>query len=133
MGLATAVGCIFYEKIVHNFSYMTFLFVLTVEVICLYAVSAIFFKNEVASDMAKLAAEPKYLWWMLAYVATGVTSILWYTITKDQNVMAGSVYEVKYIVMMAIIYVFFGQEKMTMNMWIGIALAMGSVYFISKK
>lgn len=132
LGLATAIGCIFYEKIVSHFSYLTFLIILLIETICLLVVGYFIFPNELQQDYQKLTSEPKYMIWALIYITTGVTSILWYVITKNQGVMTGSIYEVKYIVMLAVLYILFGDKDFTLNTGIGVGLALGSIYFISK-
>lgn len=133
LSLATAIGCIFYEKIVHNFSYLTFLILVTIEFIILGVIAYFFFDNDLASDLKKFTSDIKYPIWTLIYICTGVTSLLWYTLTKDQGVMVSSTYEMKYIVIMALIYIVFGENKFTWNTAIGVSLAIGSVYFISKK
>lgn len=46
--------------------------------------------------------------------------------------MASSLFEIKYIIVLAIIYVFAGEQKMTLNMAIGVILALSSIYFITK-
>ena len=132
LGLMTAIGCIFYEKIVHNFSFMGFLIIKGIETLLLCGIAFFFMNNNVPSDYAKFISEPKYMWWTLIYITTGITTILWYIITEKQGVMAGSIYEVKYIVMLALIYIVFGDNKFTVNTAVGVAFAMVSIYFISK-
>lgn len=111
---------------------MTFLIILSVEVVVLWVFSFMFFKNDIAQDITRMVSQPKHIWYAAGYILTGVTSVLWYVITKNQNVMAGSLYEVKYIAMLALIYIMFGDERFTVNTFIGLACAMCSVYFISK-
>jgi len=132
LGLATAIGCIFYEKLVHQFSYFWFTMIFGIEIILLSVVGYFIFPHDITRDYQKFISEPKYMWWAIAYIATGVTSLCWYAITKQQGVMTGSIYEVKYIVMLALLYIAFGDSKFTMNTAIGVGLALGSIYFISK-
>lgn len=132
LGLATAIGCIFYEKIVNNFSYLTFIFIFGVELTLLGIAGYCIFPNTLSTDINKLFSDSKYIWWAVFYICTGVTSLLWYIITKDKGVMTGSIYEVKYIVMLSILYIIFGDNKFTINTAIGVMLAIGSMYFISK-
>jgi drug/metabolite transporter (DMT)-like permease len=132
LGLTTAIGCIFYEKIVHNFSFMGFMLIKGIETALLCGIAYFYMNNNVPSDYSKFISEPKYMWWALIYVATGITSVLWYIITEKQGVMAGSIYEVKYIIMLALIYIAFGDNKFTLNTGIGVVMAMISIYFISK-
>lgn len=108
LAFATAVGCIFYEKIVHNFSYLSFVIILGIEILLLGIAGMIIFPNELQLDYQKFISEPKYSIWTVAYIATGITSLLWYIIAKKQGVMTGSIYEVKYIIMLALIYIAFG-------------------------
>ncbi len=77
-------------------------------------------------------SDNKYWVWILIYLSTGITGMLWFKITKHQGVMTSSLYEVKYIVMLAILYIMFGEQKFTFNTAMGVVLAMGSIYFISK-
>ena len=133
LGLATAVGCIFYEKLVHNFSYITLWFFVVLDVCLFRLIGLFFFKNDLAADYQKFTSDSKYWIWLLIYVFTGVTGMLWYKITKDSGVMVGSIYEVKYIVMLSLLYIMFGDQKFTLNTAVGVAFALGSIYFISKK
>ena len=104
----------------------------SIETVLLCGFAYFFINNNVPNDYSKFISEPKYMWWSLIYIGTGVTSILWYIITEKQGVMAGSIYEVKYIAMMALIYIIFGDNKFTINTAIGVILALFSIYFISK-
>lgn len=133
LGLATAIGCIFYEKIVSHFSYLTFIIIFITELILLGLIAFFFFDNDLAKDYQKFTSDIKYSLWTIAYMLTGITSLIWYVITKNQGVMTSSIYEVKYIVIMALIYIIFGENKFTWNTAIGVMLALGSIYFISKK
>ncbi len=133
LGLATAVGCIFYEKLVHNFSYATLWLVVAVDVILFRALGFFLFDSNITADYHKFLSDKKYWIWLAVYVLTGVTGMLWFKITKAQGVMVGSIYEVKYIVMLALLYILFGDEKFTANTCVGVLFALGSIYFISKK
>lgn len=133
LGLFTAIGCIFYEKIVHHFSYLTFIIILITELVILGFVSYFFFENDLNKDYNKFISDSKYSIWVVVYICTGATSLIWYIITRNQGVMVSSIYEVKYIVIMALIYIAFGENKFTWNTAIGVILALGSIYFISRK
>jgi|GEM_PF-3470944 len=133
LAMATAIGCIFYEKIVSNFSYVTIWLIILIEMLLLFVCSYFIFGHELKKDYVKFISEPKYVWWALAYMCTGVTGLCWFYITKKQGIMVGSIYEVKYIIIMALIYIAFGENKFTLNTAIGVALALGSIYYISKK
>lgn len=133
LGLATAIGCIFYEKLVGSLSYVTMVIIFMIEMVLLLISGLIIFPNEFAQDAHKFSTDSKYWWWALIYIGTGVTSLLWYKITKNQGVMVGSIYEVKYIVILALLYIFFGENKFTLNTGVGVGLALLSIYFISKK
>jgi len=132
LGLTTAIGCIFYEKLVTNFSFMTIAFLKLIEALLIVTLSFIIFPNSFKSDVTKFTSDITYVRWGTFFVLTGITSLLWYLITKKQGVMAGSLYEVKYIVMLALIYILFGDQKFNINTAVGMVLALFSVYFISK-
>ena len=84
------------------------------------------------NDVTKLFSNKTFIWYAVLYSLTWITTILWYIITKKQGVMVGSIYEVKYIVILAIFYIAFGDQKFTLNTGIGVFLALCSIYFISK-
>jgi drug/metabolite transporter (DMT)-like permease len=132
LALSTAIGCIFYEKIVQNFSYLFFLMIWLCEGLTLFILGSLIFKNDILGDFHKFQSDSKYWIWALLYVATCITSLLWYEITRNQNVMVSSIYEIKYIVMMAILYILFGDNRFTLNTFIGLVFAIISIYFISK-
>ncbi len=132
LGLTTAIGCIFYEKIVHNFSFMGFMLIKGIETLLLCGIAYFFMNNNVPNDFSKFISEPKYMWWALIYIGTGITSVLWYILTEKQGMMASSLYEVKYIVMLAVIYWIFGDKQFSWNLAFGTLLAICSIYFISK-
>lgn len=142
LGLGTAIGCIFYEKLVHNFSYRFFLIVLGIDTAILFLLSLFPFvgKNipsvgngSLQADCIKFFSNSQYILYGIGYISTCITGLLWYGITKDSSVMVSSIYEVKYIVMLAVIYIIFGDQRFTLNTAIGVLLALSSIYFISKK
>ena len=128
LAVTTAIGCLAYERLVKSYSYFTVgLFV------CLsyvpFWLAAIFFDNDAKHDFSHLSTNK---WWILLYFLSGITSPLWYIITRKQSVMVGAIYEIKYIVVMAILYICFGSTHLSWNTMIGIVLAMFSIYFISR-
>ena len=132
LGLATAVGCIFYEKIVNNFSYSMFIIIWFIESIILFTIAYFVFPHDLPKEFNKLFSDNKYIWWAIIYILTAVTGPLWYYITNKQGVMATSIYEVKYIVMLAVLYWIFGAKQFNWNTIIGMVLALCSIYFVSK-
>lgn len=133
LGLATAIGVIFYEKLITNFSYATYMLIVIINMIMLFVIGYFSFDNDIIGDYHKITSDIKYSIWIIIYVITAITSFIWYSITKKKGAMVASLYEIKYIVIMAIIYVMFGESKFTMNTAIGAVLALGSIYFISKQ
>jgi len=128
LAFTTAIGCIAYERIVKQSSFWM-VGILAIIAYVPFIVCSTFFQKNINTwfDLWKIK------WWVLIFLLSGVTGPLWYLITKNQSVAVGAVYEVKYIVMMAIIYYFFGFNPLTWNTVVGIFLAMLSVYFISMK
>ncbi len=133
LAFATAIGCIFFEKLSKNFSKLTFMIIKITESLILCAIAATFFSKNIQSEYTLMTSSIKYPLYVVGYIATGVTTILWFTISKNQDVMVSSIYEVKYIIMLAVIYILFGEEKFTVNTLLGVVLALCSIYFISKK
>lgn len=133
LALTTAIGCIAYEKIVKNFSLSTIIFLAVTFYLPLLILMAACDHQTVTGDVKRLFADHRMRWYGLIYWLTWVTTPLWFTITKNQDVMVGSIYEVKYIVILAVFYVFLGERPMTINTIIGVVCALTSIYFISKK
>ena len=133
LALTTAIGCIAYEKIVKNFSFSIICFLAAAFYAPLFTLLLFTGWSNVTSDLTRLAAHPSCRWWALLYFMTWVTTPLWFVITKNQSVLAGSIYEVKYIVILAVFYVFLGEKPVTMNTVTGICCALASIWFISKK
>jgi drug/metabolite transporter (DMT)-like permease len=132
LALATAIGCIAYERLVKNFS-ISMIFILSilffVPATIIYAITN---GDKIVKDWTKLLNSKQLIMFAVIYMITWITTPLWYNITKSQGVMVSSIYEVKYIILMALIYIAFGENRFTINTAIGVALAMGSIYFISK-
>lgn len=126
--LFTTIGCLAYERLAKNLSYFT-----VGSLVCLsyipFACGAFWLNNDIAHDRLKFWG---LKWWIIVYILSGVTSPLWYFITRQQSVLAGATYEFKYIVVLAFFYALFGDNKMSWNMVLGLALAVLSVYFVSK-
>jgi len=132
LAAATAIGCIAYEKVVKNFSLSTIIFISTCFYLPMLILMLIFDGKTTTGDIGRLCADRELRWYGLIYWITWITTPIWYVITKRQSVMVGSVYEVKYIFMLAAFYLFFGSKPMTLNLSVGICLALVSIYFISK-
>ena len=133
LAFATAIGCIFYERLAKVISYSSLMIIYGIELSLLYTIGGLFMGFSFKEDIQKMANKPVLMLFAFGYILTGITSVCWYLITKNQSVMAGSIYEVKYIVMMAFIYALVGQNKITGNLLIGLLLALASVYFVGKK
>jgi len=128
LAIATAIGCIAYEKLARAFCYPVMILI----IVCSYlpfGLIALAYDNHVRSDLQNLS---KYKWPLLIFAASDVTSICWYLITRRQSVIAGGIYEIKYVIVLALLYVAFGESRFTFNTAIGLSLAIASVYFISK-
>jgi len=132
LALLTGIGTIAYEKIAKNFSYSIIVIGLFIEALILLITNLVFMDSNFKSDLTKITSEPKYLIWLFLWVITAVTSILWYIITSKQSAMTASLYEVKFIICMAFIYILFGENKFTWDTAIGTVLTIIAVYFISK-
>jgi hypothetical protein len=133
LAISTAVGCIAYEKIVKNFSLSTIVFLATIFYIPLMGGMLLWDYGSVSSDIKRLIQDSSFRWCSIIYMATWITFPLWFTITKNQDVMVGSIYEVKYIVILAVFYIFMGTRQMTLSIAVGLCFALLSIYFISRK
>jgi len=129
----TAVGVILYEKLVHNFSFLSTRFLVIVEVLIVACIAACWTPANFSEDWTKLCSHWKYSAWMIGLVATSIAvTFLWFYVTIRQGAMVGAIYEVKYVVLLAILYALMGDRPFTLNMGLGVALAISSLYFISK-
>jgi drug/metabolite transporter (DMT)-like permease len=128
LAVTTAIGCLAYERLVKSYSYFTVGLFVSLSYIPFW-IAALFFDNNVKSDFSHLLVNG---WWIFLFFLSGATGPLWYIITRKQSVMVGAIYEIKYIVVMAILYICFGNTHLSWNTMIGIVLAMFSIYFISK-
>jgi len=129
LAVATAVGCIAYEKLVKACSYFTIGLLCSLAYVPFFMASLLF-EQPPARELESVAVNK---WWVAVFVASGVTGPLWYLITRKQNVMTGATYEMKFIVLLAVLYWMFGTAKLTWNLLAGIALALCSVWLISKQ
>lgn len=133
LGLGTAIGCIFYEKLVLNLSFFGWLITFKfLEWVMLIPLGWYLLPHDVPADIIRLRTDWRLMVQGILCVAMSCTSVFWYMITKKQNVMAGALYEVKYIVMLAVIYMIVGSKPVTINTLFGIISAMASIYFVSR-
>lgn len=132
LALLTAIGCVAYEKLVMRHSYGVIIFLATLfyipSIICLMISS----RGALITEVRQTITAPDTKWWALIYFLTWATTPIWFQITKKQGVLAGSIYEVKYIVILALFYAALGDRPITPNLTIGALLALGSIFFISR-
>ena len=129
LALATAIGCLAYERLVKSLPYTSVCFFVWFEYFWIWMLLLLFGKD---GGIPQTSYWKENKWTILVFLLSGITSPLWYIITRKQNVMVGAIYEIKYIVVLAIIYLFFGSSNLSWNTVVGIILAMFSIYFISK-
>lgn len=126
LAVFTAAACVVYERLVQ--AYSTTAVVLAVLASYLPALVWVMLYGEggapVDARFFKLCA----VYAALASVAT----VIWLRITRDQGVLAGGLYEMKYVVVLALFYALAGSKPITARTLLGGALAMLSVYIVSK-
>lgn len=132
LALLTAIGTIGYERVVKKFSYAVVVIGLSCELILLILFYSLFMNGNIKEDCQKLFTTSGSIGWFLLWVGSAFTSVLWYQLTKYQGVMTASLYEVKFIVVLAVIYACFGANKFSINTLIGMVLTLLAIYFISK-
>lgn len=132
LALSTAIGCVAYERLVQNFS-IFIIFLLSsmfyVPALCYVLITQ---PTSVSSDLYTVWNNKPLMWASLIYYISWITTPLWFIITKKQGVLVGSIYEVKYIVILAALYVMFGNKALTYDLTTGFIFALMSLYFISK-
>lgn len=133
IGLAmnAAVGCLLYERLVPRLSYGgTTVLMLAQYFACLLASG--YFDGSIRDDLRTIYTDRQCWWWAVAYMLTcGFASILWYQITKGHGVLASSVFEAKYVAILAVAYLICGDRKLSWEVVTGLGLAVASLYFIS--
>lgn len=134
LGLAvlTAAGCIAYEKIVKASRLSSILFISLLFYLPAFVWLAWRDWVGTANEMRRIWTDPSLRWWSATYLVTWLTTPLWFMITKEQSVLAGSLYEVKYIVILAVFYFFIGQQRLSINLAVACVCALASIYFISR-
>ena len=132
LAVTTAVGCIVYEKLVKNFS-LGIIILLAVLFYVPLLMGIIFYDKEIfIGDVTKLIHNKDFIFYAVVYILAWATVPIWYTITRNQGVLVGSIYEVKYIVILALFYIFWGDRSITVYTAAGVLCALMSIYFISK-
>ncbi len=132
LALSTAVGCIAYERLVKNFSFGIIILLALVFYLPMFIGIFLLNKQTLGADIAKLVHDRTFIFYAVVYVLTWVTTPIWYIITRNQGVLVGSIYEVKYIIILTVFYIFWGDRSITIYTAMGVACALMSIYFISK-
>lgn len=128
LAVTTALGCIAYERLVKSCGYGLVGMLVSLSYLPFWATFVVID----GYDSLNLRNLKGQWMWCFLFLFSGITGPLWYQITRHQSVMTGAIYEVKYIVVMIVIYAALGTQKVTVNTVIGFCLALGSVYFVSK-
>ena len=132
LAITTAIGCIVYEKLVKNYSIGIIILLAALFYVPVLAGIFMFNREVITGDISRLLHDRTFIIYSIIYILTWATVPLWYIITRNQGILVGSIYEVKYIIIIALFYVFLGDRPVTLNVGIGIACALVSIYFISK-
>ena len=132
LAVTTAIGCIAYEKLVKNFSLGIIVLLAAVFYLPVLVGFILYDKASFGTEIVKLVHNRDFITYAVIYVLTWATVPLWYIITKNQGVLVGSIYEVKYIVVLAIFYLFLGDKSITPYTAAGLLFALLSIYFISR-
>jgi hypothetical protein len=130
LAVLTAVGIISYEKIVKTYSYSAIaLCNLLLSISCL-GLFLMYQPNSIKDIKKVLTYSTKdVIIFISCYL---IVSFIWYYLTLTKNVMVSSLFEIKYIVVLAIIYIVAGEQKLSWNVVVGVMLALSSIYFITK-
>ncbi len=132
LATVTAIGCVAYEKLVESCSIFIIFCLATLFYLPATVYMIFYQKQSVQSDLSTLWGNWGLIFAAAIYFLSWITTPLWFFITKKQGVLVGSIYEIKYIIILVMIYSFFGDKPITTNTYIGIFLAICSVWFISK-
>jgi len=130
LGTLTAVGCLAYERLVKSLPYSSVCFFVWLEYFWIWFLLLLFGNDRAVPELSYWKS---FKWPIIIFLISGFTSPLWYWLTRKHSVLVGGVFEIKYIIILAILAIIFGEQKPTINTWIGAILAIMSIYFISKK
>lgn len=131
LAVITAMGCIAYEKMVNSFSYCTVVMFVVLSYFPFFIIS-IFSNNQLMSDLSKIKESTSLKWSIFIFMISGATSYCWYYITKIKGVMVGGVFEMKFLLILALFYIICGTNPMTTNVIIGLIFSLLGIYFITK-
>lgn len=127
LAVTTAFGCLGYERLVKVSPYWLIGLLVSLHYVPFWVGAIYFQRAETIPDLRKH-------WVALSlFLTSGVTAPLWYYITRKQGLLVSSTYEIKYIVILSVFYILFGEQKVTAYTSIGIALALLSVWFLSQQ
>lgn len=132
--LVTAVGAVGYEYIVnaHTFRYLLVLKIIELSLICIASLLIVESRN-IVDDTAIALSSPKMIMWSVIYVISGITTVIWYIMTKRYGVLVTSTFEFKYVIILAIMAILVGDSELTPRMVTGVGLALiGSWLAVSK-
>lgn len=132
LAIATAAGCIAYEKLVEVTSIRSIIFLALLFYLPFMVVLLMMSWSAAMVDVHTIVTSPKLTWCAVIYYASWITTPVWWILTRKQGVMAASLYEIKYIVVLAVMYALVGDKQLTWNTGLAVMLALGSIYFVSK-
>ncbi len=129
LGVLTAIGCLAYERLVKSLPYASVCFFVWLEYFWIWMFLVLFGKEKNIPDISYWKS---FRWPIFIFLLSGFTSPIWYWLTKKHSVLVGGTFEIKYIIILGILSIIAGEQKPTINTYIGAILAIFSVYFISK-
>ena len=132
LAISTGAGCLAYERLVKSTSIRSIIFLACAFYVPFAAYLAYSNWEIAVADWKTIASSSKLTWCAVIYYASWITTPIWWIVTRQQGVMTASVYEIKYIVVIAVLYTIFGDKPMTWNIVVGIGFALASIYFVSK-
>lgn len=124
LAIITALGCLAYERLVKVFPYWFIGVLVSMHYIPFWLGSMYFQKREIPSLREN--------WISIAVLMiSGVTGPIWYFVTRKQGLLVSSMYEIKYVAILAIFYILFGEHKVTGYTLAGVLLGMSSIWCLS--
>lgn len=131
---ATAVGCVAYGHLCKSVSWL-FIGLLTLVFFAplgIYAILSSEGRSAFSADLSAVSSSRSLIVASVIYVITWATSPIWYYLTYRKGVMASSIYELKYVAILAVFYWLIGDRPFSANLAIGSALSVCSLFFISR-
>jgi drug/metabolite transporter (DMT)-like permease len=126
LAVITAAGCLAYERLAQAYSYFWVGMLVSLSYAIFWIASLPLQSNAVRPNLWE------HRWAIVVFLLSGATGPIWYYVARKQGILVASTYEMKYVVVLGIFYMFFGEHRVTPTAAMGVIFAVLSVICLSK-